>query len=98
MLEKDTVFSAFQQLDFFKELRDEFILITGKGYPDLATRRFLRVLSESFSIPSFFLGDADPYGAEIYLTYRSGSLATICENPKHVVPCLEWLGPKFVDF
>jgi DNA topoisomerase VI subunit A len=42
------------------------LLVTAKGYPDFATRRFLTLLAERQSIRMLYIGDADPFGADIY--------------------------------
>ena len=44
-----------------------------RGYPDLATRRLVHILSEDKKIPSFALVDNDPHGIEILATYMFGS-------------------------
>ncbi len=49
------------------------MLIIGRGYPDLATRTFLKRLEAEFNLPMFALVDADPYGLEIVCTYALGS-------------------------
>ncbi len=48
------------------------LVITGKGYPDLPTRVFLRRLLDATHIPAFCLVDGDPHGYEIYTTYKDG--------------------------
>lgn len=42
------------------------LLVTAKGYPDFATRRFLTFLAERKPIRMLYIGDADPYGADIF--------------------------------
>ncbi|KAF9290818.1 endodeoxyribonuclease [Linnemannia elongata] len=43
-------------------------------------------------IPLVALMDCDPYGIEIYLTYRCGSIKSAYENAKLAVPALKCLG------
>ena len=51
------------------------LVVTAKGYPDYGTRQFLQNLGELVEgLRMFYVGDADPYGAEIFLTYLFGSL------------------------
>ena len=51
------------------------LVLTAKGYPDFATRNFLHLLGSTRpDIKMFYVGDADPYGAEIFFTYLFGSL------------------------
>jgi DNA topoisomerase VI subunit A len=39
--------------------------MTGKGYPDVNSRRLLRMLSDAMRISVLYLGDCDPHGFEI---------------------------------
>lgn len=39
-----------------------YILLKGKGFPDVNTRMLLRRLWDMFSIPIIALVDADPHG------------------------------------
>jgi DNA topoisomerase VI subunit A len=56
------------------------LVVTAKGYPDFATRKFLSLLSNAGK-QLFYIGDADPFGAEIFFTYCFGSLKfAICEQ------------------
>lgn len=48
----------------------------GKGYPDTNTRLILVKLRELHALPINVFTDADPYGIEIMLTYRHGSLVS----------------------
>ncbi|KAL2610667.1 hypothetical protein R1flu_029240 [Riccia fluitans] len=51
------------------------IIITGKGYPDLATRVMLRRLHQAFpALPIFALVDWNPAGLAILCTYKFGSM------------------------
>ena len=67
-------------MDWFKEFEDKelskrMMVLTAKGYPDFATRNFLLKLSTMMpQVKLFYIGDADPYGAEIFFTYLFGSL------------------------
>ena len=49
------------------------IVITGKGQPDVATRLFLRKITDQLKIPVLALVDSDPYGLKILSVYCSGS-------------------------
>ncbi|GAA5950306.1 hypothetical protein JCM21900_001109 [Sporobolomyces salmonicolor] len=50
------------------------VVLTGKGYPDLATRELVKRLADDLpSIPLLFLVDSDPHGLEILSTYVLGS-------------------------
>ncbi|KAL9063181.1 MAG: hypothetical protein Q9157_008364 [Trypethelium eluteriae] len=70
----------------------------GKGYPDIATRAFLRALVvpstwNLFSSPkSYALVDYDPDGLAILSTYKHGSRALPHENMDIAIGTIEWLG------
>ncbi|XP_070020023.1 meiotic recombination protein SPO11-1-like [Nicotiana sylvestris] len=51
--------------------------ISGRGYPDVPTRRFLRLLVDKLHLPVYCLVDCDPYGFDILTTYKFGSLVRI---------------------
>lgn len=62
---------------FFYDYDEPFYVqfhFQGKGYPDTNTRLILNKLRELHTLPIYALTDADPYGIEIMLTYRHGSL------------------------
>ncbi|GAA5829203.1 hypothetical protein JCM5353_007685 [Sporobolomyces roseus] len=73
------------------------VLITGKGYPDVATRELVKRLADDLpSVPIMFLVDADPYGIEIMSTYVLGSSA-LSHDSSNLAIALErttWLGVK----
>lgn len=52
------------------------LTVQGKGYPDTNTRLILAKLRELHTLPVHIFTDADPYGIEIMLTYRHGSLVS----------------------
>lgn len=60
------------------------LLITGKGYPDMATRYLVNYLANilSLSIPILALVDGDPYGLDILSIYKYGSQSLQHENAK----------------
>lgn len=71
----------------------------GKGYPDLASRKFLRHLADELpDIPMFALVDYDPDGIAIMSTYKHGSYRLAHEDVTHkdtpglTLPHLQWLG------
>nr|SVE93141.1 EOG090X09ZG [Moina brachiata] len=72
VIEKD---STFQKLidDKVEHFIGDCIMITGKGYPDINTRRLLRRLWEELEVPPLALVDADPHGIYIMAVYRYGS-------------------------
>lgn len=68
VIEKDAVFQKLLEENCCRALR--CILVTGKGYPDVATRMLVKMLSEKMDLPVYILVDADPFGVDIMLIYR----------------------------
>ncbi|XP_028221673.1 meiotic recombination protein SPO11-1 isoform X1 [Glycine soja] len=68
------------------------IFIQGRGYPDIPTRRFLRLLVENLCLPAYCLVDCDPYGFDILTTYRFGSMQMAYDTKHLRVPEIQWLG------
>ncbi|KAK9472115.1 Spo11/DNA topoisomerase VI subunit A [Dipodascopsis tothii] len=74
------------------------LVLTGRGYPDMATRAFLhRFAADRPHVPVLCVVDADPYGIEILCTYRYGSRSLAHERD---LTCrtLTWLGASVTDF
>lgn len=71
IVEKDSVFQYLcSYLSRHKSLLSNFLVVTGKGYSDGLTLRFLAWLQEKFQ--ALFLGffDSDVYGINIYKQYH----------------------------
>ncbi|KAL4737614.1 Spo11/DNA topoisomerase VI subunit A [Aspergillus similis] len=101
IIEKEAVFRRLVRNNFHTQTAaGKGILITGKGYPDLTTRSFVRRIFQSTSsrstltqAPTFYiLVDGDPDGMAIMSTYKYGSMAHTRENERLNLPCLQWLG------
>ena len=73
------------------------LILTGRGYPCVATRSFLCALLSETGLRSFVLTDADPFGADIACVYRFGSIALSHENDDLAVPSIEWVGLTLED-
>lgn len=74
----------------------------GKGYPDISTRAFLRLLSTSHHHgsrppPIYALADFDPDGIAIMSNYKHGSYTLSHENENLIVPSIRWLGIRSSD-
>ncbi|OCF76313.1 hypothetical protein I204_03613 [Kwoniella mangroviensis CBS 8886] len=103
VVEKDAVLQA---LCSAKLLEDEKlgagVMITGKGFPDLATRQILHLIAETYPHAKIYaLVDADPHGISILSTYTYGSGNTKYSNDHLELPLgyrIEWLGLKATDF
>ncbi|KAK0291946.1 endodeoxyribonuclease [Friedmanniomyces endolithicus] len=98
VVEKEASFRSIAASTFWDRLSPEGVLITGKGYPDIATRALLRYLctpspqNNFASPPSYALMDYDPDGLAIMSVYRYGSAALAHESAALCVPQLKWLG------
>ncbi|KAL2810213.1 meiotic recombination protein spo11 [Aspergillus granulosus] len=105
ILEKEAVFRRLTRSNFHLRARAGMgLIITGKGYPDLGTRAFVRTIydsilaSQSHNPPPFYaLVDNDPDGIAIMSTYKYGSMAHTRENSNLVIPRLQWLGLRTSD-
>ncbi|KAA8909420.1 hypothetical protein TRICI_004487 [Trichomonascus ciferrii] len=75
------------------------VLITGKGYPDIATRRLVSCLSRSHpQIPFLAAVDSDPHGIRILGVYRFGSNRTPNHNHNLICPELRHIGVSLFDY
>nr|XP_031858021.1 uncharacterized protein CI109_006555 [Kwoniella shandongensis]KAA5525093.1 hypothetical protein CI109_006555 [Kwoniella shandongensis] len=103
LVEKDAVFQSLCSAKMLKDGRfGPGAMITGKGFPDLATKQFLHLLVETFpNVKLYALVDADPHGLSILSTYTYGSKAT-AHSFDHAGLALgdrlEWLGVKTTDW
>ncbi|CAK9174225.1 unnamed protein product, partial [Ilex paraguariensis] len=90
VVEKESVFQRLANDHFCK--RNRCIVVTGRGYPDVPTRRFLRLLVEKLGLPTYCLVDCDPYGFDILTTYRFGSMQMAYDAEFLRVPGIRWIG------
>ncbi|KAK2997183.1 hypothetical protein RJ639_026172 [Escallonia herrerae] len=74
VVEKHAIFQRMAEDRVFNQIPS--ILITGKGYPDIATRFLLHRLSQAFpKIQILGIVDWNPAGLAIFCTYKYGSIA-----------------------
>ncbi|THH30927.1 hypothetical protein EUX98_g3252 [Antrodiella citrinella] len=96
VVEKEAVFQtlAHMQITRFGDFNGPGIVITGKGYPDVATRQLVCTLAENLpdSVPILALVDADPYGIDILSVYKYGSVAMSHEYESLAAPRIKWIG------
>ncbi|KAJ5794696.1 Winged helix-turn-helix transcription repressor DNA-binding [Penicillium paradoxum] len=104
VIEKEAVFHRLARISYHtRALAGQGIMVTGKGYPDFLTRRFLRAMSDSVSnqtrqLTRFYaLTDGDPHGMAIMSTYKYGSTAHLDQNARLSIPRLQWLGLRVTD-
>lgn len=98
VVEKEASFRSIAASEFWNDTSTEGVMLTGKGYPDIATRALLHFLStpsprNGFASPSVFgLVDFDPDGLAILSVYKHGSAALSHENEDLCAPQMQWLG------
>ncbi|KAK0498241.1 DNA topoisomerase IV alpha subunit [Armillaria luteobubalina] len=96
IVEKDAIFQHLCRFQLTKHpsLPGRGLLITGKGYPDMATRHLVKTLSDNLptSIPIMALVDGDAFGIDILSVYKYGSRALQHENHKLAAGRVKWLG------
>lgn len=92
VVEKDTVFTRLINENVFSKTPGKFILITGKGYPDVNTRVLLKKIVTILKLPVYLIADADPHGIEIMCTYKFGSLHMVYNCEQLAIPTIEWIG------
>ncbi|KAH9547964.1 hypothetical protein CY35_11G062900 [Sphagnum magellanicum] len=95
VVEKDAIFQRLVEDRFFQSVPS--IIITAKGYPDLASRALLHRLHKEFpSLPIVALVDWNPGGLAILCTFKFGSIRMGLEAPKYVCD-VKWLGLRQRD-
>ncbi|KAJ5759843.1 Winged helix-turn-helix transcription repressor DNA-binding [Penicillium odoratum] len=104
IIEKEAVFHRLARKKYhMTALVGKGILITGKGYPDICTRAFVRRLLDFASLenkrppPIYALVDGDPDGIAIMSTYKYGSMGHVHENARLAVPGVKHLGLRVSD-
>ncbi|CAD6246714.1 unnamed protein product [Miscanthus lutarioriparius] len=95
VVEKDAIFQRLAEDRLYNQL--PCILITAKGYPDIATRFILHRLSQTFpNMPIFALVDWNPAGLAIMCTYKYGSISMGLESYRYACN-VKWLGMRGDD-
>ena len=94
IIEKD---AAFDQLTHSKFCKENLILITGRGYPPLFSRKMIHNLHQNHpQIPIFCLVDCDAHGLDIFLSFQQGTI-NAPESYLYSIPDLLYLGVEFED-
>jgi meiotic recombination protein SPO11 len=97
VIEKEASFRSIAASTFWSTLSISGIMVTAKGYPDIATRAMLRFLSSpspqnSFCAPPVYaMVDFDPDGIAILSTYKYGSDNLAHETSHLCLPQIQWL-------
>lgn len=96
VVEKEAVFRTL--LDTTTEsFKSQFIILTGKGYPDISTREFLVLLAERSELPIYCIMDFDPHGFDIAAVYKYGSASLQHEGTSLTTPRMNHLGVTATD-
>ncbi|KAH6914489.1 Spo11/DNA topoisomerase VI subunit A [Coprinopsis sp. MPI-PUGE-AT-0042] len=101
IVEKEAVFNTLCSLQITdgRLPAGRGILITGRGYPDIATRHLVKSLADALPtrIPIGVLVDCDPYGLDILSVYRYGSKGMQHENDRLAAKRVKWFGVRPSD-
>jgi meiotic recombination protein SPO11 len=92
VVEKEGVYNRLSEDRFFDHY--PCILVTGKGFPDLATRALVHHLHNQLQIPVRGLADCDPFGVMVLHTYQYGGTRLqrgVDGGDRYSVP-MQWVG------
>jgi meiotic recombination protein SPO11 len=90
VIEKEGVYTRLSEERIFD--RFPCILVTGKGFPDLATRALVSTLHRELNLPVIGLCDCNPFGISVLALYHyAGERMGIDGRKRYTVP-MRWLG------
>ncbi|KAI8067487.1 Spo11/DNA topoisomerase VI subunit A [Gongronella butleri] len=93
VIEKEASFRHLVSAGFVQSMPQPCVLITGCGYPDLATRHMVKHLANRYQdVPIVSLMDNDPYGLDIYFVYKWGSAAQAHDSVNLTIPTMRFMG------
>ena len=84
VVEKDAIFQRLLSDRIFDRI--PMVLLTGSGYPDLATKHLLAALHRNWGLPVAGLFDYNPDGLQIFLSYRCGTIGHGLHSRSATVP------------
>lgn len=90
VVEKEGVYNRLSEDRFFDDY--PCILVTGKGFPDLATRAMVHSLHKLLDLPVRGLADCDPFGVMVLHTYQHGSKRMGVDGGDRFAVPIEWVG------
>ncbi len=97
VVEKECIFRRLCDEKIWEREGMSCVLISGCGFPDFATRAFLKQLvHKNKTLPVLILTDYNPFGLAIYLNFAFGSKASP-DGDVFNVPEAIWLGLHFED-
>ncbi|KAA8520873.1 hypothetical protein F0562_011546 [Nyssa sinensis] len=95
VVEKHAIFQRLAEDCIFNQIPS--ILITAKGYPDIATRFLLHQFSKAFpELPILGLFDWNPAGLAVLCTFKFGSIGMGLEAYRYACN-IKWLGLRRDD-
>lgn len=96
VIEKEGIYSRLSEDKFFDKY--PCILLTGRGFPDLATRAFVHSIHTHLGLPVYGVCDCNPCGINVLSTYRRGGKRLGVDQDRYNVP-IQWLGlrPSHLD-
>ncbi|XVE64775.1 hypothetical protein DITRI_Ditri07aG0128900 [Diplodiscus trichospermus] len=95
VVEKHAIFQRLAEDHIFNQIPS--ILLTAKGYPDIATRFLLHRMSRAFpDLPILALVDWNPAGLAILSTYKYGSIGMGLEAYRYACN-VKWMGLRGDD-
>jgi len=92
VIEKEGVYNRLSEDRFYD--RYPCILVTGRGFPDLATRALVHTLHNELNLPVLGLCDCNPYGIGVLQTYQVGNSTRLgrCDGGKRYGVPIQWVG------
>jgi DNA topoisomerase VI subunit A len=94
-IEKDAVWKRFNEDQFWK--KHNCVIITGRGQPSRAERRFAQRLNKEHNLPVYALMDADPWGMYIYSVIKQGSISLSYSEDRLATPDTKFIGLTTLD-
>ncbi|KAL3129088.1 putative topoisomerase VIA [Cryptosporidium hominis] len=91
VIEKASIFQYLMEREIYNRI--PCLIIT--GFPDISTRKLVSDIICKSGITALYLGDFDPHGINIYLTYVRGS--SNFESQMAACPSIYYLGIHFED-
>ena len=95
VIEKEGVYNRLSEDRIFD--RFPCILVTGKGFPDLATRALVSTLHKELELPVIGLCDCNPFGISVLALYHyAGDRMGVDGRMRYSVP-IQWAGLRPSD-
>lgn len=96
VVEKDAVMQVIvEHYSYLKSKLGPFIVLSGKGFPCLRTKQFLKAIEDLHqNVPIYVLVDNDPYGIDICLNYASNTTEYENDGCKSI----RYMGVSHLDF